>query len=62
VDQGVAPWDVGPLLVIAEEAGGRATTLTGERSIYGGSLVTSNGRMHQEALELLNAGSRTWDL
>ena len=57
VDQGVAAWDVGPLLVIAEEAGGRATTLSGERTIYGGSLITSNGRMHQAALELL--GKRT---
>ena len=53
VDQRVAPWDVGPLLVIAEEAGGQATTLDGTRSIYGGSLVTSNGGLHQAALELL---------
>ena len=57
VDQRVAPWDIGPLLVIAEEAGGQATTLDGTRSIYGGSLVTSNARLHEAALDLLNSRS-----
>jgi histidinol-phosphatase len=50
VDPVVAPWDVAALLVIVEEAGGRATTLLGERTIYGGSLLSSNGRLHDEAL------------
>lgn len=50
VDVGVKPWDVAALVLIAEEAGGRATTLTGERRIDGGSLVTSNGLLHQAAL------------
>jgi histidinol-phosphatase len=50
LDPVVQPWDIAPLLVIVEEAGGRATTLTGERTIYGGSLVTSNGLLHDAAL------------
>ena len=55
LDPVVHPWDVAALQVIVEEAGGRATTLAGERSIYGGSLVTSNGLLHDEALRILSA-------
>jgi histidinol-phosphatase len=50
VDPVVKPWDIAPLQVIVEEAGGRATTVTGERSIYGGSLVCTNGLLHATAL------------
>lgn len=53
IDIGVKPWDVAALLLIAEEAGGRATTVSGERRIDGGSLVTSNGVIHQAALAAL---------
>jgi histidinol-phosphatase len=53
VDPVVQPWDVAPLQVIVEEAGGRATTLAGERTIYGGSLVATNGWLHDEALARL---------
>ena len=53
VDPEVKPWDVAALQVIVEEAGGRATTLGGARSVYGGSLVTSNGRLHDECLGIL---------
>jgi histidinol-phosphatase len=50
IDPVVMPWDVAPLLVILEEAGGKATTLSGRRDIGGGSLVTSNGLLHAQAL------------
>jgi histidinol-phosphatase len=53
IDPIMHPWDVGPLLVIVEEAGGRATTLGGERTIYGRSLVTTNARLHDAALAVL---------
>jgi histidinol-phosphatase len=53
IDPIVFPWDVAPLLLLAEESGGRATTLSGERTIYGGSLVTTNGRLHREVLAAL---------
>ena len=55
IDPAVKPWDIGPLQVIVEEAGGRATTLEGAADIYGGSLVTSNGLLHDEMLRLLLA-------
>ncbi len=53
VDPIVYPWDVAPLQVLVEEAGGRATTLSGERSIHAGSFVSSNGALHDEVLETL---------
>jgi len=47
------PWDLAPLILIVEEAGGRSTTRSGERSIYQGSLLSTNGRIHDRALALL---------
>jgi len=58
VDPLMHPWDIAALQIIVEEAGGRATTLTGKRSIYGGSLISSNGLLHEEALVVLAPGSR----
>lgn len=57
VDPRVCAWDIAPLLVIVEEAGGRATTLEGERNIHGGSLVTTNGIVHDEVLRLLRGSA-----
>ena len=45
-----AVWDLAPLLVIVEEAGGTFTDLTGHRTIAGGNAVASNGRLHDAAL------------
>ena len=56
IDPIVFPWDIAPLQLLVEEAGGRATSLSGERSIYAGSLVSTNGRLHDLALEVLAAG------
>jgi len=49
----VFPWDIAALQVIVEEAGGKATALSGERSIYAGSLVSTNGLLHDAALARL---------
>ncbi len=51
IDPVMHPWDIAALQVIVEEAGGRATGLNGERSIYASSLVTSNGALHQATLQ-----------
>ena len=53
LDPVMQPWDIAALQVIVEEAGGRATGLGGEHSIYAGSLVTSNGPLHESALRAL---------
>lgn len=57
LDPGVSAWDVAPLQVIVEEAGGRATTIEGERTIYGGSLISTNGVMHDMVVAMLRAES-----
>lgn len=53
VDATVRPWDIAALQVIVEEAGGRCTTLSGARTIHGGSLVTTNGLLHEATLGIL---------
>ncbi len=47
------PWDLAPLGIIVEEAGGRSTNVSGERTIYTGQLVSTNGKIHNEVLKLL---------
>ena len=53
VEAEVAPWDIAPLIVIVEEAGGRLTDLLGRARIDGGSVITSNGHVHDAALGAL---------
>ena len=53
VDWFSKPWDLAPLGIIVEEAGGKATTVEGERTIYKGRFVSTNGLLHEEVLKLL---------
>jgi histidinol-phosphatase len=50
----VKPWDIAPFKILVEEAGGRFTDFAGRSTIYSGSALASNGRLHDEALALLN--------
>ncbi len=54
----VKPWDLAPLKILVEEAGGRMTDFAGRPTIYGGSAVVTNGRIHDHVLAIL-AGSPT---
>jgi histidinol-phosphatase len=47
------PWDLAPLGIIVEEAGGRSTNVRGERTIYTGDFLSTNGLIHDEARALL---------
>jgi histidinol-phosphatase len=47
------PWDVAPMLVLLEEAGGRLTDFSGRATIYDGSVLATNGRLHDQILALL---------
>jgi len=47
------PWDLAPFVVLFEEAGGRFTDFAGRRTIYSGTALASNGRLHGEVLALL---------
>jgi histidinol-phosphatase len=53
IDPVLHPWDIAALQVVVEEAGGRATDFSGGRSLDGGSLVSSNGLLHDEVLRAL---------
>jgi histidinol-phosphatase len=53
VDWTSMPWDLAPLGLIVEEAGGQSTNLLGQRTIYGGQFVSTNGLLHHEVLTLL---------
>jgi histidinol-phosphatase len=47
------PWDLAPLILIVTEAGGKSTSLNGRATIYEQSLLSTNGRIHEETLALL---------
>jgi histidinol-phosphatase len=57
IDWTSKPWDLAPLGIIVEEAGGSSTTIGGVRSIYHGQLISTNGLVHKEVLSILNAGA-----
>lgn len=47
----VAIWDMAPVQVIVEEAGGRFTDMRGEPRIDGGSSLSTNGLVHEAVLD-----------
>lgn len=47
----VSLWDLAPLAVLVQEAGGRFTSLAGEDGPHGGSAVATNGLLHDEVLQ-----------
>jgi histidinol-phosphatase len=57
IELDVKPWDLGPLKILVEEAGGKLTDVGGRPTIYGGSAVVSNGRVHDELVEILRSSS-----
>lgn len=48
-------YDMAALVPIVQEAGGRFTSLEGEDGPYGRSGIASNGRLHAEALSVLDS-------
>jgi len=53
VDADLKPWDLGALKVIVEEAGGRFTDFDGNATIYGGTAIASNARVHEAILSVV---------
>ncbi len=53
VEAGVQIWDLAPLQVLVEEAGGRFTDLEGKPTHASGSCVASNGLVHEHVLRAL---------
>jgi histidinol-phosphatase len=54
----VSLWDLAALQVVVEEAGGRFTDLSGAARPDGGSVVCTNGLLHDEVLAALAPGER----
>jgi len=50
IEPKVAIWDMAPVQLIVEEAGGRFSDLRGEARIDGGSAVSTNGLLHDATL------------
>ncbi|MBI3458072.1 MAG: histidinol phosphate phosphatase [Candidatus Rokubacteria bacterium] len=51
------PWDLAPFKVLFEEAGGRLTDFEGRPTIYSGTVLAGNGRLHAEALAVLQGAA-----
>ncbi len=54
---GVKPWDLAAVRVLVEEAGGRFTDLAGAFTIYSGTALGTNGRLHDLALAVIRGHS-----
>ena len=50
LEAGVKEWDLAPLKILVEEAGGRFTDLAGRPSIASGHCLASNGLVHEQVL------------
>jgi histidinol-phosphatase len=53
VEAGVKIWDLGPIPVLVEEAGGRFTDLGGKSTVETGGCIASNGLVHEHVLRAL---------
>jgi histidinol-phosphatase len=55
LEAGVQIWDIAPMKVLFEEAGGAFSDFAGAPSIAGGCAVGSNGRLHAHVLAALRS-------
>ena len=53
VEVDLKPWDLAPCMLLVEEAGGRFSDLDGRHSIYTGTALATNGRLHETVLAML---------
>jgi len=56
VEHGVSPWDVAATKALVEEAGGRFTDWDGTPTIHRPDVLATNGKLHDQTLELLRTG------
>lgn len=53
IELGLQPYDMAPLMVLVEEAGGTFTDVSGKRSIYSGGCISCNERLRAPLTECL---------
>jgi histidinol-phosphatase len=56
IEAGVKIWDLGPLPILLEEAGGRFTDFEGKPTHASGNAIASNGLLHDHVLRALAGG------
>jgi histidinol-phosphatase len=56
IEAGVKLWDLAPLQILVEEAGGRFTDLGGRPTAEAGECLASNGLVHERVLAELRRG------
>lgn len=54
VEAYLKPWDLAPMKILIEEAGGKFTDFSGAPTIYSGTALATNGALHDRVLALLN--------
>lgn len=59
VEVDLKPWDLAPMKILIEEAGGRFTDFEGQSTIYSGTAVATNSHLHEATLALLTGRSRS---
>lgn len=58
VEPGASPWDLAAPAAVVAEAGGRLTALDGTGTFRGGDGISSNGVLHDAALDALGTRAR----
>ena len=53
IDFKLNSWDIAPLMIIVEEAGGQCSNTFGEHTIYSGNIVSSNKKLHATVLDYI---------
>ncbi len=53
IEAGVQIWDLAPLQILVEEAGGKFTDFAGNPTVKSGNAIASNGRLHGHALGVI---------
>ena len=53
LESGVKIWDLAPLRILVEEAGGRFTDFAGRATIESGNAIATNGKLHEHLLSAL---------
>ncbi len=57
LEVGVKPWDIAPMKILVEEAGGKFVDLKGGDSVHQGSCLITNEALHDEFKTLLRIGN-----
>ena len=59
IEVGMHSWDLAPMQVLLEEAGGRLTDLDGTRTIHSAGALASNGELHAALIDGLRESPRS---